>query len=91
MERFQEARRELKGDVTELEEQLLQVVDKINQRMDDLDKRIDAIETKFEVRISKLEGTSAWNLLIEEPQKLKMTPEQFLKRMITDYLRRKDR
>jgi len=37
------------------------------------------------------EDCSSWNLMMEEAQKLKMTPEQFLKRMITDYLKRKDK
>lgn len=79
-ERFKDAERRLASGNLEFEDEVLEAISKLSKRLD-----------VYEKRLLKLEDNSSWNLLIEEAQKLKMTPEQFLKRMITDYLKRKDK
>jgi hypothetical protein len=77
-EKFVQASRHLTTNLAELEYQILE--------------KIDILKDELELvkgRLSKLEDNSAWNLLVEEAKNLNLTPEQLLKRAITEYTKRK--
>ena len=76
-ERFNEAKRELRTSSLEHDEQVLDAIHKLSKRLDD-----------HEARLSKVEDTSAWNLLVEEAGKMGVSPEQLLKKAITEYVKK---
>ncbi len=79
-ERFDEARRQLNSNLSELEFQIL-------ERLNEQKKDVESVKQ----RVQKLEDNSAWSLLIEEANKLGIPPEQLLKKAITEYARKRKR
>lgn len=73
-EKLDEVRRNLNMNVSELEFQVL-------EKLDDMKREIEGVKA----RVSKLEDQSAWNILIEEADKFNMSPEQLLKKALTEY------
>lgn len=67
----------LSNSLSELEYQLL-------EKISGLDKRVGSLEQ----RLKKLEDTSVWNLLLEEAKKNGVAPEEFLKSLMTDHLKK---
>ena len=75
--RVNELRREMRAEIAELEMHFLEVIAVQRARIREL-----------ETRLTKLEKNSAWNLLVEEANKMGITPEKLLKRAIADYAKK---
>lgn len=73
-ERVEEIRRELNTSLNEMEFHLLEKINKNLQLIEAVSKRV-----------AQLEDASAWNQLLEEAEKSGLTPEQMLRKALSEY------
>lgn len=95
-ERMGEKFTELKGDmnenISELETQFLDAIAKVKEEILKRDKIIQEQNKKMEgleARITKIEDSSAWTLLVEDAKERGVTPEKLLKSALNEYAKKR--